>query len=76
MCLPDEETCLLWLKQIAATAPGTVTFDFVVEPKLWGSVGVPARITARRWIGYGLLLAVLAMAKGPQPVGYFSQSHC
>ncbi len=46
MCLPDEETCLLWLKQIAATAPGAVAFDFVVQPKLWGMAGVPARIAA------------------------------
>jgi hypothetical protein len=46
MCLPDEETCLFWLKQIAAKAPRALTFDFVVEPKLWGSVGAPARITA------------------------------
>ena len=46
MCLPDEETCLIWLKQIAATAPGAVTFDFVVQPRLWGTPGVPARITA------------------------------
>jgi hypothetical protein len=46
MCLPDEETCLLWLKQIAATAPGAVAFDFVVQPRLWGTDGVPARITA------------------------------
>jgi 4-amino-4-deoxy-L-arabinose transferase-like glycosyltransferase len=46
MCLPDEETCLLWLKQIAATVPGAMTFDFVVAPKLWGTEGVPARVTA------------------------------
>jgi len=46
MCLPDEETCLIWLKQIAATAPGATTFEFVVEPQLWGTAGVPARITA------------------------------
>ena len=45
MCLPDEETCLIWLKQIAATARGAVTFEFIVEPQLWGSGGVPARIT-------------------------------
>jgi 4-amino-4-deoxy-L-arabinose transferase-like glycosyltransferase len=45
MCLPDEETCLIWLKQIAATARGAVTFEFIVEPQLWSSGGVPARIT-------------------------------
>lgn len=46
MCLPDEEACLIWLKQIAAAAPGAVTFDFVVTPRLWGREGVPARIVA------------------------------
>jgi hypothetical protein len=46
MCLPDEETCLIWLKQIAATAQDAVSFDFVVQPQLWGTAGVPARVTA------------------------------
>ncbi len=46
MCLTDEDTCLLWLKQIAATAPGAMAFDFIVQPQLWGTLGVPARITA------------------------------
>lgn len=46
MCLPDEETCLIWSKQIAAMAPGAISFDFVVQPQLWGMPGVPARIAA------------------------------
>ncbi|TKT72922.1 glycosyltransferase family 39 protein [Afipia massiliensis] len=46
MCLPDEEACLQWLKQIAATSPDAKPFDFVVQPQLWGIAGVPARITA------------------------------
>jgi hypothetical protein len=46
MCLPDEETCLVWSKQVAAIAPGAISFDFVVQPQLWGSPGVPTRITA------------------------------
>ena len=46
MCLPDEEACLIWLKQIAAAAPGAVTFDFVVTPRFWEREGVPARIVA------------------------------
>lgn len=46
MCLPDEETCLIWLKQIAATAPGAITLDFVVTPRLWGTAGVPSGIAA------------------------------
>lgn len=46
MCLPDEETCLIWLKQVAAAAPGAATFDFVVTPKFLGKTGVPSRIVA------------------------------
>ena len=46
MCLPDEETCLIWLKQIAAAAPGATSFDFVVTPRFLGKAGVPARIVA------------------------------
>lgn len=46
MCLTDEETCLIWLKQIAAAAPGATSFDFVVTPRFLGKAGVPARIVA------------------------------
>ncbi|WP_040301846.1 glycosyltransferase family 39 protein [Afipia clevelandensis] len=46
MCLPDEATCLIWLKQVAAAAPGAATFDFVVTPRFLGQAGVPARIVA------------------------------
>lgn len=46
MCLPDEETCLVWSKQVAAIAPGAISFDFVIQPQLWGAPGVPKRITA------------------------------
>ncbi|MBV5271258.1 MAG: hypothetical protein JZU55_16835, partial [Afipia sp.] len=46
MCLPDEETCLIWSKQVAAIAPGAISFDVVVQPQLWGLPGVPVRIAA------------------------------
>jgi len=46
ICLPDEETCLIWLKQIAGVAPGATSFDFVVTPRFLGKAGVPARIVA------------------------------
>lgn len=46
MCLANEETCLIWSKQVAAIAPGAISFDFVVQPQLWGMPGVPARIAA------------------------------
>ena len=46
ICLPDEETCQVWLKhQVAPAAPGAISFDFVVQPQWWGSAGVAARIT-------------------------------
>lgn len=46
MCLPDEETCLVWSRQVAAITPGALSFDFVVQPQLWGSPSVPTRINA------------------------------
>lgn len=46
MCLPDEETCLVWSKQVASIAPGAIVFDFVVQPQLWGIPGIPTRIAA------------------------------
>ena len=46
ICLPDEETCQVWLKhQVALAAPGAIGFDFAVQPQWWGAAGVPARIT-------------------------------
>ena len=46
ICLPDEETCQVWLKhQVAPVAPGAISLDFVVQPQWWGSAGIPARIT-------------------------------
>lgn len=46
MCLPDEETCRFWLKQVAAVASDATTLDFVVTPEFWGKTGVPSRIIA------------------------------
>jgi len=38
---------------------------------LWWNGAERGRIGTLRWIGCGLLLAILAMAKGPQPVAFF-----
>jgi len=46
MCLPDEASCLAWSKQVAAATPGAVSFDFTVQPRLWGQDGVPSQIFA------------------------------
>jgi 4-amino-4-deoxy-L-arabinose transferase-like glycosyltransferase len=46
MCFQDEETCLVWSKQVAAGTAGAVMIDFTVQPELWGRPGVPSRISA------------------------------
>ena len=46
MCLPDEETCLIWLKQVEAIAPEAVRFDFVVQPRFWDFPGTPTHVAA------------------------------
>lgn len=46
ICLPDEATCLVWSKMVAGLATGAVVMDFEVQPRLWGRLGVPTRISA------------------------------
>ena len=41
---------------------------------LWWSGVASRRLTILHWIGCGLLLAALAMAKGPQPAAFFGLS--
>jgi len=38
---------------------------------LWWNGAEGGRVGATRWVGCGLLLAILAMAKGPQPTAFF-----
>lgn len=61
------------LQKLAIAEPDTVVtlFSFAAFILWWNGVET-GRIGWRRWIGCGLLLAVLSMAKGPQPVGYFA----
>lgn len=61
------------LQKLAIAEPDTLVtlFSFAAFIVWWNGVEA-GRVGWERWIGCGLLLAVLAMAKGPQPVGYFA----
>lgn len=61
------------LQKLAIAEPDTLVtlLSFAAFVLWWNGVEV-GRIGIWRWIGCGLLLAILAMAKGPQPVGYFA----
>ncbi|EKS38268.1 hypothetical protein HMPREF9695_02108 [Afipia broomeae ATCC 49717] len=61
------------LQKLAIAEPDTLVtlFSFAAFIVWWNGVEA-GRVGWGRWIGCGLLLAVLAMAKGPQPVGYFA----
>lgn len=61
------------LQKLAIAEPDTlVTLLSFAAFVLWWSGTETGRAGFWRSIGCGLLLAVLAMAKGPQPVGYFA----
>lgn len=61
------------LQKLAIAEPDTlVTLLSFVAFVLWWNGVETGRVGWWRWVGCGLLLAVLAMAKGPQPVGYFA----
>jgi len=63
----------LLLQKLAIAEPDTlVTLLSFAAFTLWWNGVEAGRIGFWRWIGCGLLLAILAMAKGPQPVGYFA----
>lgn len=64
--------CPLLLKKLAIAEPDTVitvlSFGALV---LWWDGVAAGRVTLLRWAVCGALLAILAMAKGPQPAGFF-----
>ena len=61
------------LQKLAIAEPDTlVTLLSFAAFVLWWNGAEAGRIGFWRWIGCGLLLAILAMAKGPQPIGYFA----
>lgn len=61
------------LQKLAIAEPDTlVTLFSFAAFIVWWNGAEAGRVGWWRWIGCGLLLAILAMAKGPQPVGYFA----
>lgn len=61
------------LQKLTIAEPDTLVtlFSFAAFILWWDGVEA-GRFGWWRWIGCGLLLGILAMAKGPQPVGYFA----
>jgi 4-amino-4-deoxy-L-arabinose transferase-like glycosyltransferase len=59
-------------QKLAVAEPDTVvTLLSFAAFVLWWEGIASGRLSILRWFGCGLLLAVLAMAKGPQPAGFF-----
>jgi 4-amino-4-deoxy-L-arabinose transferase-like glycosyltransferase len=64
--------CPLLLQKLTIAEPDTViTVLSFAALVLWWEGIANGRVSLLRWIGCGLLLAALAMAKGPQPAAFF-----
>lgn len=65
--------CPLLLQKLTIAEPDTVitVLSFAALLLWWDGVAT-GRVTLLRWIGCGVLLAALAMAKGPQPAAFFA----
>jgi len=65
--------CPLLLQKLTIAEPDTLitALSFAAFVAWWNGAERGA-VSLARWFGCGLLLAVLAMAKGPQPVGFFA----
>ena len=46
MCFVSDEVCGVWARNVRATAPDAIRFDFVVTDSLWGQPGASAKIAA------------------------------
>ena len=65
--------CPLLLQKLTIAEPDTViTVLSFAALLLWWDGVASGGVTMLRWIGCGLLLAALAMAKGPQPTAFFA----
>ena len=64
--------CPLLLQKLTIAEPDTVitALSFAAFLVWWSGVAA-GRLTVLHWIGCGLLLAALSMAKGPQPAAFF-----
>ena len=63
----------LILQKLTIAEPDTIvtalSFSAFV---VWWNAAEAGPVSLRRWLGCGLLLAVMAMAKGPQPTVFFA----
>ena len=65
--------CPMLLRKIRIAEPDTIiTFLSFAAFVVWWTGEERGRVTTGRWLACGGLLAILAMAKGPQPVGFFA----
>jgi 4-amino-4-deoxy-L-arabinose transferase-like glycosyltransferase len=65
--------CPLLLQKLTIAEPDTVitVLSFAALLLWWDGVAA-GRVSLPRWIGCGVLLAALALAKGPQPAAFFA----
>jgi 4-amino-4-deoxy-L-arabinose transferase-like glycosyltransferase len=67
--------CPLLLQKLTIAEPDTlITVLSFAALLVWWSGVASGRLTILHWLGCGLLLAALAMAKGPQPAAFFGLS--
>jgi len=65
--------CPLLLRKLTISEPDTIiTLLSFAAFVVWWRGEEAGRVTVWRWLACGVLLAILAMAKGPQPVGFFA----
>jgi 4-amino-4-deoxy-L-arabinose transferase-like glycosyltransferase len=65
--------CPMLLQKLTIAEPDTVvTLLSFAAFAVWWDGEARKRVTPARWLACGALLAVMAMAKGPQPVGFFA----
>jgi len=64
--------CPLLLQKLTVAEPDTMVTAFSFAAfMLWWNGEESGQVGMRRWIGCGLLLVLVAMTKGPQPVAFF-----
>jgi 4-amino-4-deoxy-L-arabinose transferase-like glycosyltransferase len=64
--------CPLLLQKLTVAEPDTLVMALSFAALvLWWNGMAAGRLTVLHWIGSGLLLSALAMAKGPQPAAFF-----
>ncbi len=64
--------CPRLLQKLTVAEPDTLVTAFSFAAfMLWWEGEELGRVSRGRWVGCGVLLTILAMAKGPQPVAFF-----